>query len=123
MQGTKSGRRRQQDHVDVGGQQLFVGVQAHELPLFRNIDATGRARVFCAQSGETRFEFFGEHVRHRHQLDAGIRLQRVVGRSRATTTAAYETNFDALSLVLRACNRRKSSDTRGQRGRLNEITP
>ena len=90
-------RRGEDGVVDVGLQELLVGVQAHEAVIVGDL---GGIAVLLDERGPRGVEAVLERVGHRDNADAGGRLEGVPRRAGAAASAAHEADSN---LVAASC--------------------
>ena len=96
VSGAERRRRREDDVVDVGRQQLLVGVQADEAPV------VGHGELVAEAAGENRprlVEAILEGIGHRDDADAGRGVHHVAGRAGAAAAAADQADADLVGSV------------------------
>jgi hypothetical protein len=79
-------RRRAQQHNVALLDHVLVRVEPGEAAFGRNVDAVSRRPVLKAVV--RRFDAIGKSVTQRDEVDAGVRRQCLLGRSRASPTAS-----------------------------------
>ncbi len=83
------GRRGEQHQIDARVDHLLVGVEAHEAPLRRDVDA-GAKLVVLLQVLEAGFQAVGKQIAHGDQLHRARGAQGVAAGAAAAIAAAHQ---------------------------------
>ena len=93
--GAEPGWRAQEHHVHLAGDRLLIRIQPHELAFVGHIDAV--LMLGLEERTVAPFQRFAERIGQRHELDIGVRAERVIGGTGATPAAPHQGNANDIA--------------------------